>query len=341
MNTPASEPQPASYLPDPFVPHPRLRNGHVMTVYAWARARSFPNLPPPVKRLFDVAPRTQVSADCYWQPRRQESPLVLGLHGLEGSSEAHYMQGLASKAFGAGFSVVLLNQRNCGGTEHLCPGLYHSGLTEDAAGVLIEMVRDERIDRIAVAGYSLGGNLALKLAGDFGSDAPPELRAVCAVSPIIEISKCVDALEKRQNIIYQWNFVKDLKARMRRKAQHFPGAFAVDRLASVRTVRQFDEVYTAPHFGFRDAQDYYHRASAMRVVGEIRVPTLIITAADDPFVPASMLDAPAVRNNPNITTVVTRHGGHCGFVADPQTADGRGDDYWAEASIIRFARGFC
>jgi predicted alpha/beta-fold hydrolase len=311
-----------------------------MTIYAWVRARAFPDLPTPGKQLFDVARETQVSADCYWQARRQESPLLLALHGLEGSSEAHYMRGLASKAFAAGFSVVLLNQRNCGGTEHLSPGLYHSGLTEDAAFVIAAMSR-EGIDRIAVAGYSLGGNLALKLAGDFGSDAPSALRAVCAVSPIIEVSRCVHALEHRQNFVYQWNFVKDLKARMRRKAQCFPSAFALDKLPSVRTVRQFDDVYTAPYFGFRDAEDYYHRASAMRVVDRIRVPTLIISAADDPFVPASMFESPALRNNPNITTLVTRHGGHCGFVADPRTVNGDGDGYWAETSVIRFACGFC
>ena len=329
-------------LPEPFIPHRRLRNGHVMTVYAWGRARTFPDLGAPETRLFDVAPGTQVSADIYWQPRRRESPVLLALHGLEGSSGAHYMRGLASKGVAAGFSVVLLNQRNCGGTEHLGPGLYHSGLTEDAAFVIDELTRVDGIDCVAVAGYSLGGNLALKLAGEFGASAPPVLRAVCAVSPILEISRCVHALERPLNLLYQWNFMKALRARMRRKAACFPGRFAVDRLAAVRTVREFDDVYTAPHFGFRDAEDYYHRASAMRVIERIRVPTLIISAADDPFVPASMFDAPGVRLNPSITTVVTRHGGHCGFVADRCGAPGGdGDGYWAETSIVRFARGFC
>jgi len=312
-----------------------------MTVYAWARARAFSGLPPVATRLFDVAPRTQVSADCFWQAVPGDAPLLLALHGLEGSSEAHYMRGLANKAFAECFNVVLLNQRNCGGTEHLAPGLYHSGLTEDAAFVIAELCRTDGIDRVAVAGYSLGGNLALKLAGDFGGNAPPALRAVCAVSPIIEVGQCVDALERRRNFIYQWNFVRDLKARMRRKAQCFPGAFAVDRLASVRTVRQFDNIYTAPHFGFRDADDYYHRVSAMRVVDRIQVPTLILTAADDPFVPATMFESPAIRGNPNITTVVTRHGGHCGFVADPRLCSGRDDGYWAETTALWFAGKFC
>ncbi len=318
-----------------FVPHPRLRNGHVMTVFAWGRRRPAPVLPAPEVRYFDVAADTRVAADCYWQPDRARHPALLMLHGLEASSTAHYMLGVAGKAFAAGLNAVLLNQRNCGGTEHLGPGLYHSGLTADPAYVLNELVTRDGIERIGVAGYSLGGNLALKLAGEYGDHPPAALRAVCAVSPILEISRCVDALERPTNIIYQWNFMKDLRARMRRKAAHWPGTFPVGRLRSVRTVRQFDDVFTAPHFGFDGAEDYYHRASAMRVVDRIRVPTLVITAEDDPFVPAAMFDAPALRDNPCITTIVTRHGGHCGFVSGPGSED---DGYWAESSIVRFVR---
>jgi hypothetical protein len=304
-----------------------------MTVYSWGRRRPAPSLPAPEVRYFDVAPGTRVSADCYWQADRSGRPALLMLHGLEASSSAHYMLGAAAKAFAAGMSAVLLNQRNCGGTEHLGPGLYHSGLTQDPVHVLNEMIARDGIERIGVAGYSLGGNLALKLAGDFGDSAPPALRAVCAVSPIVEISRCVHALERPINIIYQWNFVKDLRARMRRKAAHWSGVFPIERLRSVRTVRQFDDAFTAPYFGFKDAEDYYYRASAMRVVDRIRVPTLVIAAQDDPFVPADMFDAPGLRENPCITTVVTRHGGHCGFIGGPGSED---DGYWAESSIVRF-----
>ena len=316
-----------------FVPHPRLRNGHVMTVYSWGRRRPAPALPAAEIRYFDVAPGTRVSADCYWQPDRSRHPAILMLHGLEASSSAHYMLGVAAKAFGAGMSAVLLNQRNCGGTEHLAPGLYHSGLTEDPVHVLNEMVARDGLQRIGVAGYSLGGNLALKLAGDFGDHPPAQLRAVCAVSPIVEILRCIEALERPSNFIYQWNFVKDLRARMQRKAGHWPHAFPMGRLRSVRTVRQFDDVFTAPHFGFAGAEDYYHRASAMRVVDRIRVPTLVISAKDDPFVPADMFEAPALRANPCITTIVTEHGGHCGFIGGPGPND---DGYWAESSIVSY-----
>lgn len=318
-----------------FVPKRRLRNGHLMTIYAWARPRRFPALPAPEKRLFQVTADTQVLAHCYWQKDRSAHPLILGLHGLEGSSSAHYMRGLAEKGVRAGFNVVLLNQRNCGGTEHLGPGLYHSGLTEDPDGVLRELIARERIEDVVVAGYSLGGNLALKLAGEYADAAPPQLRAVCAVSPVIDLARCVEALERRGNFIYQWNFVRGLRARMRRKNSCHPSRFDLAPLARIRTVRSFDDRYTAPFFGFGDAANYYHRASALRVVDRIRVPALIITAEDDPFVPSEPFLDPAVTGNPNIEVVITPHGGHCGFLSE---ADARNDGYWAEEQIIRFAR---
>ena len=243
------------------------------------------------------------------------------------------MRGLANKAVARGFNVVRLNMRNCGGTEHLSRGLYHSGLTHDPLFVIRELIESDGMQRIAVAGYSLGGNLTLKLAGELGADAPPELVAVCAVSPTMDLAECVRALERRSNIAYEFNFVRNLKARMRRKAAAFPGDYALESLGRVWTVRQFDEAYTAPHHGFRDAADYYHRASALRVIERIRVPALILTAEDDPFVPTGAFRDPAVTGNPNITVVVTPHGGHCAFVEPPQPGY---DGYWAEREIVRF-----
>ncbi|HET7218945.1 MAG TPA: alpha/beta fold hydrolase [Vicinamibacterales bacterium] len=320
-----------------YIPKRGLTNGHLMTIYAWGKPRRFPRLPPPSERLFDVAPETRVLAHCHWQRERAAHPAIVALHGLEGSSSAHYMRGLADKAFAAGFNVILLNQRNCGGTEQLAAGLYHSGLTADAAHVIREVAAVDGVQRFVVAGYSLGGNLALKLAGDYGNTPPPQLRAICAVSPVIELELCVRALERKENFFYQWNFVRGLKGRMRRKAACFPGRFALDRLDAIRSVRAFDEVYTAPHFGFRDASDYYHRASAMRVIDRITVPTLVITAEDDPFVPSDPFHDPRVRANPNLQVIVTRDGGHCGFVANARANGDAFDGYWAEQQILAFA----
>lgn len=324
--------------PGVFRPARRLDGGHRMTLFTWGRPRRFPRLPRPVRRYFDVAPDARVLAHCHWLPSPRRHPTLLALHGLEGSSEAHYMRGLADKGRALGFNVVLLNQRNCGGTEHLSEGLYHSGLSADPVAVIRELIEVDRTPAIAVVGYSLGGNLALKLAGDFGSGAPAELRAICAVSPTLDLALCVDALERRSNAVYEWNFVRNLKRRMRRKARALPGRFDLAPLARVRTVREFDEAFTAPHHGFRDAADYYHRASSLRVIDRVRVPSLLVSARDDPFVPPAQFRDPTLAGNRHIRTVITARGGHCGFLASPAAGF---DGYWAERAAVEFARLHC
>jgi uncharacterized protein len=309
-----------------------------MTLYAWARRRAFPDLPAAEARLFDVASDARILAHCHWQAQRHTRPTLIALHGLEGSSDAHYMRGVAAKAWSRGFNVVRLNQRNCGGTEHLSAGLYHSGLTADPLYVLRELIGKDQLDRIGIAGYSLGGNLALKLAGELGAEAPKELVAVAAVSPVIELEACVRAIERPENRIYEWNFCRNLQARMRRKARAWPGRYQTRGLWKVWSIRQFDDRYTAPHHGFRDAEDYYHRASAMRVIDRVALPALIISAEDDPFVPPQPLRDPRVTGNPHITTLVTSHGGHCGFIgcADNGETAAAYDGYWAERTIVDF-----
>ena len=312
---------------------PIFTGGHKLTLFAWARSRRFPHLPEPEARYFDVAGDARVLAHCHFHPSRADQPAILLLHGLEGSSSAHYMRGIADKAWAAGFNVLRLNQRNCGGTEGLSRGLYHSGLTHDAAFVLREIVERDGIANIAVVGYSLGGNLALKLAGELGGTAP-WLKAVCAVSPAMDLTMCTAALERRSNVIYHFNFVRNLKARMRRKAAAVPGLFSLEPLRRIWSVRAFDEAYTAPYHGFRDAADYYYRASALRIVDRIRVPTLILAAEDDPFVPTTPFRDPALTGNSNITVVITPHGGHCAYV---ERGSGDYDGYWAEREAVRFA----
>ena len=321
----------------PFAPseyHPLFTGGHRQTLYAWARTRRFPRLPVPVERYFDVAADARVLAHCHWQHAPASRPTIVLLHGLEGSSLAHYMRGVSDKAWAAGWNVVRLNQRNCGKTEHLSRGLYHSGLTHDPLFVMRELIERDGIAAVVIAGYSLGGNLAMKLAGELGDAVPAALKAVCAVSPTLDLARCVDALERRANVVYQWNFVRNLKTRMRRKAAAFPGAFSLDALRGLRTVRRFDEAYTAPHHGFRDAADYYHRASALRLIHRIRVPALILAAEDDPFVPPAPFSGPDIAGNANITVVITPHGGHCAYL---ERATSEYDGAWAEREILRFA----
>jgi len=199
--------------------------------------------------------------------------------------------------------------------------------------VVDELIAVDGLSSLGVAGYSLGGNLALKLAGEYDDSPPSPVKAVCAVSPIIEISPCVRALERPENFLYQWNFVRDLKRRLQRKDRYWPGKFDLTKLDQIRTVREFDEVFTAPHFGFKDAEDYYHRASAMRVVDRICLPALVVTAKDDPFVPLAPFQDPTVVGNPHVTVLACQYGGHCGFVGP---ASGEDDGYWAEKQIVEF-----
>jgi hypothetical protein len=334
----AAPPHPLSEIDErsTFAPRRWLANPHVMTVFAWASRRAFPYLPAPEARLFRVTADTQVLAHCYWQEARPDAPTLLALHGLEGSSSVHYMRGLAAKAWARGWNVVLLNQRNCGGTEHLTPSLYHSGLTSDPRQVIETLVADEGLRDFGVIGYSLGGNLTMKLAGELGDDPALPVRGVVAVCPTIDLERSVAAIERRSNIVYHLNFVRNLRGRMRRKALAWPGAFDLTPLDRIWTIRAFDDAYTAPHHGFGDARTYYHRASALRVVDRISVPALILAAADDPFVPPAQFDEPAVRRNSNVRVHISPHGGHCAFVADSCEAH---DGYWAEAEALAFLAG--
>ena len=306
-----------------------------MTLAAALLPRNTRRLPRAEPRLFEVEAGTKLLAKCHWQPQPRESPALVLVHGLEGSSESGYMRGAAEKAFCRGFSVLRLNQRNCGGTEALTPTLYNSGLSEDFGAVLRELIERDGLARIFFAGYSMGGNLVLKMAGDLGAQAPLQLQGVSGICPTLDLARCVDALDQPGNALYQWNFVRHLKARMKRKLRLFPGRFRVDRLEGVRSVREFDDVITAPHCGYRDADDYYERASAARVMHRIAVPTLILTAQDDPFVPVASFQSPGITKNQNIQFYAPEHGGHCSFIS----REGGEERYWAEARIVAFCAG--
>jgi predicted alpha/beta-fold hydrolase len=321
-----------------FIPLGWLRNAHAMTIAANFWPRAVPMLRKSVPRLFEIEPGTRVRGECHWQRDTQEHPTLVLLHGLEGSCESKYMLGTAEKAWIAGFNVVRLNQRNCGGTERLSSTLYHSGLSCDIRAVVLELIERDGLPEIFAAGFSMGGNLVLKMAGDMGSSAPLELRAVVAVNPAFDLASCADALAAPRNFIYEHHFVTRLKRRMRYKASLFPELYELRALAGfrrIRTVRDFDDVVTAHYCGFEDASDYYARSSASRVISEIRVPTLIMTAKDDPFVPFEPFQNPAIQGNPQITLIATEHGGHCAFISQ----ENGGERFWAEARIMEFCKG--
>jgi predicted alpha/beta-fold hydrolase len=316
----------------PFEPHPLLRNPHLQTLASTFLVRHFPALPPSVTRDFEVEPGTRIRGRCHWQAAPREHPTLVLVHGLEGSADSGYMLGLAERAFKCGWNAVRLNQRNCGGTESLTPTLYNSGLSSDFRAVLRELIEVDSLPEIFFAGYSMGGNLILKMAGELSENAPCQLRAVAGVCPSIELGVCADAVGLRQNFIYQEHFVRNLKKRMRRKSQMYPGIFDLREMNKVKTLREFDNVITARYCGFVDATDYYSKSSALRVAADIRIPALIVTAQDDPFVPYSIFSAPALVNNPQIQLVAPKHGGHCAFISRYTGAE----RFWAENCIMEF-----
>ena len=315
-----------------FEAHRWLKNRHAMTIAAVYWPRRFV-LPKAETRLFRVADDSQLLAACHWhEGKRKDVPVIAIVHGLEGSCDSKYVLGIAEKAFQRGFHVVRLNQRNCGGSEKLTPTLYNSGMSGDYCAVLEELAEEDGFTQIFFAGYSMGGNLVTKMAGEYGNRAPRALLGVCAICPALDLGACADALNKRENYFYQRHFVKGLMTRYARKAKLFPKIYAQDGFGEIRSVRGFDDAITAPCFGFRDAQEYYDSAGARKVVGQVQVPMLMITAQDDPFVPYESFLAALVTENPAIQFVAPEHGGHCAFIS----RHGGAERFWAEARVVDF-----
>jgi uncharacterized protein len=317
----------------PFTPRFGLRFGHLQTIFGnfWLRPAF---LLPHVEEVVEVDPAdgSRVLCHCHWQPEavRASCLTVVLLHGLEGSSDSRYIRGIALRAWTAGMNVVRMNMRNCCGTEELTPGLYHSGRSADVGAVVEHFTHRFGLERVALLGYSMGGNLVLKLAGEWGARSP--LCAVATVCPVIDLAPSADALHEPANRAYEFHFLRGLMRRIRRKAELFPGTYSLDGLGPIRSIREFDDKIVAPHSGFRDADDYYDRAASARVIDRITVPTLVILAKDDPFIRLLPDTRERLMKNHNIRFVETERGGHCAFLSRE-----RGDEiHWAEATAVRF-----
>lgn len=325
------------FLNNPFRPHAWFTGGHAQTLaaYAWPRAHRYRSVKDE-ERLFDTGPDVKVLGHCRWQQNRTEHPTIVLWHGIEGSSASTYMFGTADKAFAAGFNVIRMNLRTCGGTEHLTSTIYHGGLTDDLREVVSQLIEQDGLTRLFLVGYSLGGNMVLKLSGEYGKDVPDEVLAVCAISPSVDLHASAAMIIKRSNWIYHRDFVYRLKQRMRTKHKLFPEHYDISELGSVRTLREFDNQFTAKFHGFAGVDDYYTRASSLGVINRIQVPTLIIHAQDDPFIPYHPLLDPAVTDNPYILLIAPERGGHVAFLSASAGEDP--DVFWAENRVVEFCR---
>jgi hypothetical protein len=294
------------------------------------------HLPVPEERLVEVESGVNVRCWCYWHGNdRTKSLTIIVVHGLEGSSDSQYMHGVARNGLSAGMNVVLMNQRNCGGMDHCAPTLYNSSLSGDVAAVVRSVLETDGVSRFAMVGFSMGGNLVLKLAGEWGSQAPAQCRAVAAVCPAIDLAASADALHEPANRIYEYYFLMQLFQRLRRKARHFPDKFDLARLRGISSLRLFDDRITAYYCGFAGASDYYARAAAANVIDRIVVPTLIIHAKNDPFIRMQSETLRKIAANPNITYIETEDGGHCAFVGE-RNGDPADDGRWAEREVVDF-----
>ncbi len=323
-----------------FVPHPIAGGGHPGTITSALldpRRRSVP--PTPRRWIIAVDEHTSVTALCSWQPERRRAPTMVLVHGLTGDADSGYVRGTAMKAWLRGFNTVRVNVRNCGGTEALTSTLYHVGLSSDLRAVVSRLI-DVGLPRIYCTGFSMGANIVLKMAGEWGDDIPEAVRGLVAVSPPIELAASSKAIDTGfWNGLYQRSFLKELTALVRRKAEAHPGRYDVAALRGVRNLRDFDGRFVAPCFGFADADDYYERASAGRVVAAITVPTLVLHAADDSLVPIDAIAEWQARRPENVRFAITERGGHVAFLgAEPAVgADHRDlDRFWAENRVVEF-----
>jgi predicted alpha/beta-fold hydrolase len=319
---------------EPFLARRLFHGGHRQTLANFFLWRRF-HLPKAEGRLIEVEPGVQVLCHCHWQPNRERALTVLVVHGLEGSSDSGYALGIAAKGLAAGMNVIRMNQRNCGGTNHLAPTLYHSGRSSDLAQVARVLIEQDRISRLALVGFSMGGNLILKLAGEWGREGPREFCAAAAVCPAMDLAASADALHEPGNRLYEYYFLVKLRKRLREKARLFPGHFDPGRARGVKSLRDFDDKVTAPYCGFSGAVDYYERSSASQVIDRIAVPTLILHATNDPFIRITAETRTKIARNPYIAFHESQDGGHCSFLANANGYDGR----WAEREVVEFLRG--
>jgi len=308
----------------PFIPI--VRNPHLLTILSnfWPRQYDFSPFAKQ-RRLVQTDPDTQVLVETH---RPAGAPLghVVLLHGLEGSGEAGYIRSMSWDALSAGFIAHRFHMRTCGGTGHLCKTLYHGGLTSDLRAFLRELRAENDGLPVFLIGFSLGGNVSLKLAGEEGET--DLFHGVCAISTPIDLAASARRIGQPDNALYQNRFLARMKERL-----IATGRYTKADLASFKTLWDIDDRVTAPSFGFNGAAHYYGTQSSQNFLHAIRVPALLIQAKDDSFIPFEIFSHPAIAANPNLTLVATEYGGHLGFIARHSPR------FWVDPTALEFIRG--
>jgi hypothetical protein len=316
-----------------------MRSGHAQTLAGNYLPRRL-TLPEPEGLVVEVEgpvagyEPSRVLCRCHWQPeavRRGRLTVVL-VHGLEGSSNSKYIVGNTARALAAGLNVVRMNMRTCGGTDALSPTIYHSGRTGDVGRVVEAIVREQGIEAAALVGYSMGGNLVLGWAGQMGAGIPTVVKAVVGISPLMDLAVSSAALHRPQNRIYEWHFLRNMLARVRRRMAMYPMIYGDAAMEKIRSMRDFDREIVARYGGFRDADDYYYSVASSQYAAQLQVPTLIVHSLDDPFIRMLPETRATLIANPWVTLIETDRGGHCAFLEAEKNGDGR----WAERTLLGF-----
>lgn len=255
------------------------------------------------------------------------------LHGLEGSSASGYVLEVVHHLGERGLHAACLNFRSCGGEPNRLPRFYHAGETEDLAFVLERLVERRRGRPLDVVGFSMGGNVLLRFLEQRGAEAREVVRRAVTVSVPFDLARSADRMERLPASLYASAFLRSLRRTVERKARRRRLRLPLAAVRSARTLRQFDEVLTAPLHGFKGAEDYYRRSSSGRALDRVCVPTLVIHALDDPFVPPSSFPGAALEANPWVLPILHRRGGHVGFVEGTGPWRAR---FWAECEASRF-----
>jgi predicted alpha/beta-fold hydrolase len=304
---------------------PLFRNPHVLTILGNFWPRDYDDAPYPLEnRLVRSAEDTQVLVQTQ-RPVGEAAGEVVLVHGLEGSGDAGYIRSMAHAALGAGFIAHRFHMRTCGGTAHLCKTLYHGGLTSDLRAFLEQLAAADCGLPLFLIGFSLGGNVSLKLAGELGETNL--LAGVCAISTPIDLAASVRQLLRPENRIYERRFVTRMRARL-----FSTGRYSRAELDAARSLYEIDDRITAPSFGFEGADHYYATQSSQNYLDRIRVPALLLQAKDDIFIPFEIFGHAALSSNPCLRLIATEHGGHLGFLSR------RGPRFWADEVAIRFLR---
>jgi uncharacterized protein len=315
-----------------FRPLPLLGNAHVQTVLGHLFSGAKVRLPTQRRVVWLPDGDGIVLHDTSPPEWKAPAPIGVVVHGLSGSHESGAVQRLSVFLLEKGVRVVRMNQRGAGDGAGCARGCYHGGRSDDLRAALEEVHRWSPESPILLAGISLGGNVSLKMAGEANRHPVPGLARIATLGPPIDLMRCSELLAQRRNRFYERRFLTDLVAEVRLRERHFPDLEPA-QFPRRLTVRQFDEVYTAPRNGFRDAVDYYRRASAAPLIERISVPTLILTARDDPFVAVEPFEQ--LRLPPHILVHVVPRGGHIGFLG----RDGAGGFRWAERRVAEWLTG--